>query len=116
MAATLRRHGINCKDISSHSTLTSLYGILAMARVHNQNPRTYAEIMATSGDGRKIVRSFAEDLLTIIDLAEGGKITELCDLMTKNRAYLTPAFLDARMKQARAVDAVLTKAGMKAEG
>jgi prephenate dehydratase/prephenate dehydrogenase len=115
MAAALRQHGINCKDIGSHSTLTSLYGILAMARVHNQNPRTYAEIMATSGDGRKIVRSFAENLLKIIDLAEGGKIAELCDLMDQNRAYLTPAFLDARMKQARSVDAVLTREGMKGE-
>jgi prephenate dehydratase/prephenate dehydrogenase len=115
MAAALRQHGINCKDIGSHSTLTSLYGILAMARVHNQNPRTYAEIMATSGDGRKIVRSFAENLHHIIDLAEGGKIAELCNLMDQNRAYLTPAFLDARMKQARAVDEVLTRAGMKGE-
>jgi prephenate dehydrogenase len=115
MAATLRRHGINSKDIGSHSTLTSLYGILAMARIHNQNPRTYAEIMATSGDGRKIVRSFAEDLLKVIDLAEEGKIAELCDLMDQNRAYLTPAFLASRMKQARAVDAVLTRAGMKGE-
>jgi prephenate dehydratase/prephenate dehydrogenase len=115
MATALRQHGISCKDIGSHSTLTSLYGILAMARVHNQNPRTYAEIMATSGDGRKIVRSFAENLQHIIDLAEGGKISELCDLMDQNRAYLTPAFLDARMKQARAVDEVLTRAGMKGE-
>ena len=115
MAASLRQHGINCKDIGSHSTLTSIYGILAMARVHNQNPRTYAEIMATSGDGRKIVRSFAENLQHIIDLAEGGKIAELCNLMDQNRAYLTPAFLDARMKQARAVDEVLTRAGMKGE-
>jgi chorismate mutase / prephenate dehydratase len=115
MATALRRHGINSKDIGSHSTLTSLYGILAMARVHNQNPRTYAEIMATTGDGRKIVRSFAEELLHIINLADDGKIPELCELMDLNRTYLTPAFLDARMKQARAVDAVLTKAGMKGE-
>ncbi len=115
MAAALRQYGINCKDIGSHSTLTSLYGILAMARVHNQNPRTYAEIMATSGDGRKIVRSFAENLHHIIDLAEAGKIKELCELMDQNSAYLTPAFLEARMKQARAVDEVLTRVGMKGE-
>jgi prephenate dehydrogenase len=115
MAAALRQYGINCKDIGSHSTLTSLYGILAMARVHNQNPRTYAEIMATSGDGRKIVRSFAENLHHIIDLAEEGKIKELCELMDQNSAYLTPSFLEARMKQARAVDEVLTRVGMKGE-
>jgi prephenate dehydratase/prephenate dehydrogenase len=115
MAAALREFGINCRDIGSHSTLTSLYGILAMARVHNQNPRTYAEIMATTGAGRKIVRSFAENLLKITDLAEKRQIAELCELMEQNRAYLTPAFLDARMKQARAVDEVLTGAGMKGE-
>jgi prephenate dehydrogenase len=86
-----------------------------MARVHNQNPRTYAEIMATSGDGRKIVRSFAENLQHIMNLAEKGKIKELCDLMDQNRAYLTPTFLDARMKQARAVDEVLTSVGMKGD-
>ncbi|MDD3814676.1 MAG: prephenate dehydrogenase/arogenate dehydrogenase family protein [Desulfocapsaceae bacterium] len=115
MASALREHGINCKDIGSHSTLTSRYGILAMARVHNQNPRTYAEIMATGGDGRKIVRSFAKNLLELIELAEEGDITKLCDLMDQNRNYLTPTFLDARMKQARAVDEVLTRAGMKGE-
>jgi len=109
MAAALREHGIDCKDIGSHSTLTSLYGILAMARVHNQNPRTYAEIMATTGDGKKIVRSFAKNLDQVIDLAEKGQITELCNLMDQNRKYLTPAFLGARMKQARAVDEILTK-------
>jgi chorismate mutase / prephenate dehydratase len=71
--------------------------------------------MATSGDGRKIVRSFADNLMQIIDLAEQGKIADLCNLIDQNRAYLTPAFLDARMKQARAVDEILTRAGMKGE-
>jgi prephenate dehydrogenase len=109
MAAALREHGIDCKDIGSHSTLTSLYGILAMARIHNQNPRTYAEIMATTGDGRKIVRSFVDNLRQVVDLAEEGKIKELCDLMDQNRQYLTPAFLATRMKQARAVDQILSR-------
>lgn len=109
MAAALREHQIDCKDIGSHSTLTSLYGILAMARVHNQNPRTYAEIMSTTGDGRIIVRSFIDNLHQIVDLAEQGKISELCDLMELNRNYLTPTFLAARMKQARAVDQILSK-------
>lgn len=115
MAAALREHGIDCRDIGSHSTLTSLYGILAMARVHNQNPRTYAEIMATSGDGRKIVRSFADNLLQIITMAEEGQIPELCALMEQNRNYLTPSFLDARMKQARAVDTILTDSSLKGD-
>ncbi|RPH43354.1 MAG: prephenate dehydrogenase/arogenate dehydrogenase family protein, partial [Desulfobulbaceae bacterium] len=69
LAMTLAQHQIDILDIGSHSTLTSLYGILAMARIHNQNPRTYAEIMAMSGDGRLIVRSFVKNLLQLIDLA-----------------------------------------------
>ncbi len=109
LAKTLQQHAIDCDDIGTHSTLTSLYGIIAMARIHNQNPRTYAEIMATGGDGQKIVRSFAENLLNVIELAESQKIPELCDLMENNRSSLTEDFLNVRMKQSRAVDAVLSK-------
>ena len=115
LAMTLARHEIDCLDISSHSTLTSLYGILAMARVHNQNPRTYAEIMATSGDGRKIVRSFAENLLHLIDLAESGDIDQLCRIMEANRKFMPPAFLQNRMKQAKAVDEVLSLSAIKGD-
>lgn len=113
LGMTLRDHRINCDDISSHSTLTSLYGILAMARIHNQNPRTYAEIMATAGDGRKIVRSFAENILQLIDLAEQGKIAELADIMDTNKAIMSDAFLQSRMKQAKAVDDVMSQPSMK---
>jgi chorismate mutase / prephenate dehydratase len=113
LGMTLREHQINCDDISSHSTLTSLYGILAMARIHNQNPRTYAEIMATAGDGRKIVRSFAENILQLIDLAEQGKIAELAAIMDTNKAIMSDAFLQSRMKQAKAVDDVMSQPSMK---
>jgi prephenate dehydratase/prephenate dehydrogenase len=111
LAMTLKQHAIDCADIGTHSTLTSLYGILAMARIHNQNPRTYAEIMATGGDGRKIVRSFAENLLHVVDMAENHKIPELCDLIENSRSHLSPEFLAEHMKRSRAVDSVLTKAG-----
>jgi prephenate dehydrogenase len=113
LAMTLRDHEINCEDISSHSTLTSLYGILAMARIHNQNPRTYAEIMATAGDGRKIVRSFAENIIKLINLAEQGKIAELTDIMETNKATMSPSFLQSRMKQAKAVDEVMSQPHMR---
>lgn len=109
LAMTLKENSIPYNDIGSHSTLTSLYGILALARVHTQNPRTYAEIMATMGDSRKIVRSFAENLLRIMDIAEAGQIDELCKIIEQNRMYLTPDFLEARMKQALAVDDTLGK-------
>jgi chorismate mutase/prephenate dehydratase len=113
LAMTLKEHEINFEDIGSHSTLTSLYGIIAMARVHNQNPRTYAEIMATEGDGRKIVRSFAENILKIIKLAENGEITALQDIMKTNRDVMPQCFLQSRMKQAKAVDEILSQPNMK---
>ncbi len=111
LAMTLKQHAIACADIGTHSTLTSLYGILAMARIHNQNPRTYAEIMATGGDGRKIVRSFAENLLKVVTIAESQNIPELCELIEKSRSHLSPEFLEDHMKRSRAVDSVLTKSG-----
>jgi chorismate mutase / prephenate dehydratase len=107
LAMTLKDNRIPKDEIGSHSTLTSLYGILAMARVHTQNARTYAEIMATKGDSSKIVKSFAENLGKLMDLASNGKIDELCALIDENRNYLTDEFLKARMKQALAVDETL---------
>jgi len=109
LAMTLKDNEIPQDEIGSHSTLTSLYGILAMARVHTQNPRTYAEIMATTGDGRKIVRSFAENLIKLMDLANAEKIDALCAIIDENRHYLTDDFLKARMKQSLAVDETLSK-------
>ena len=109
LALALADNDIKVEDIPSHATLTSLYPILAMARIHNQNTRTYAEIMATRGDGRKIVRSFADNLLKIAKLAEQGEINALCNIMDQSRNFLTPEFLAASMKQALAVDDTLGK-------
>ncbi len=109
LAQALADHKIDTDEIASHSTLTSLYGILAMARIHNQNPRTYAEIMSTGGDGRKIVRSFAENLLRLIDLSEQNDIEQLCAIIDANRQYLADEFLKSSMRQSLAVDEVLGK-------
>ena len=111
LASTLSKHNIDCNDIGSHSTLTSIYGVLAMARIHNQNPRTYAEIMATKGDGRKIVKTFAETLEQLIRLSESEDIDQLINIMEENKKYLPAAFLHSRMKQAKAVDEVLKESG-----
>jgi prephenate dehydratase/prephenate dehydrogenase len=107
LAMTLGENRITSEDISSHCTLTSLYPILAMSRVHSQNPRTYAEIMSTSGDSRKIVIDFAKNLHRVMEMADEASIKGLCDLIDHNVSHLTPAFLDARMQQAKAVDEVL---------
>ncbi len=107
LAMALKDNGIPPEDIGSHATLTSLYSILSMARVHGQNPRTYAEILATSGQGRRIVQSFAENLGKITKLAESGDIETLCAIIEENRQYLSEPFLKDRMQQALAVDATL---------
>ncbi len=109
LAKALQDNNIQTKDIASHSTLTSLYGILAMARVHNQNARTYAEIMCTGGDGRKLVRSFAENILQLIELSEKGEISGLCRTIEESKKYLSDEFLNSSMKQALAVDETLGK-------
>jgi prephenate dehydratase/prephenate dehydrogenase len=109
LAMALTDNNIDVNDISPHSTLTSLYSILAMARVHNQNSRTYAEIMSTKGEGRKIVRSFAENLLKIIDAAEAEDINKLCKQIESSSHYLSRDFLSSCMKQSLAVDNTLGK-------
>ncbi len=107
LAMTLQENGITADDIASHSTLTSLYPILAMARVHSQNPQTYAEIMATSGDSRKIVRDFVGNMKRVVEMADNACIRELSELINTNSTHLTRDFLEARMAQAKAVDEVL---------
>ncbi|MCL2789946.1 MAG: prephenate dehydrogenase/arogenate dehydrogenase family protein [Desulfobulbus sp.] len=107
LAMTLHDNKITSEDIASHCTLTSLYPILAMSRVHSQNARTYAEIMATTGDSRKIVADFARNLDRLIGMADAASIADLCALIDTNAAHLSEPFLQARMQQAKAVDEVL---------
>jgi len=109
LAKTIKDNAIKPDEIGSHSTLTSLYGILAMARIHNQNPRTYTEIMATKGEGRKIVRDFVRNLTMVMELSEAEDFAAMGQLMTDNQAYLTVEFLNARMRQSLAVDDTLGK-------
>jgi len=113
LAMTFDEHEISYSDLTSHSTLTSLYGVLAMARVHNQNARTYAEIMATSGEGGKIVSSFIKNLEKIFSLAGDKNIDNLCEIIEQNKLLMPQSFLKMKMKQAQAVDAVLSDPGFK---
>jgi prephenate dehydrogenase len=115
LAMTLAEHRIDFSDIDTHSTLTSLYGVLSMARVHNQNPRTYAEIMATGGQGEKIVASFIAHLQQIADLAKQRRIDQLSEIISENTQAMPPFFLRNKMRQARAVDAVLSDIGFKGD-
>lgn len=107
LALTLIQNKIAPEELWRHSTLTSLYGILAMARVHSQNPRTYAEIMATTGEGRTIARDFAKQLQKVLDLADAGDIERLCGIIEENERFLGREFLSIAMQQALAVDEAL---------
>ncbi|MBU0480432.1 MAG: prephenate dehydrogenase/arogenate dehydrogenase family protein [Proteobacteria bacterium] len=107
MAMALKDNNISTDEIGGHSTLTSLYGLLAMCRVHAQNPRTYGEILCTRGAGRKIVRDFVKNLTAVLDLSEDENIAELCNIIEESRGFLSEDFLSARMKQALAVDETL---------
>jgi prephenate dehydratase/prephenate dehydrogenase len=107
LAMTLEDNRITNDDISGHCTLTSLYPILAMARVHSQNSRTYAEIMSTKGDSERIVLDFIRNLQKVIGLATDAGISDLCSLIDQNSKYLTEDFLRARMTQAKALDDIL---------
>lgn len=111
LAMTLAGNNISTPDLNRHTTLTSLYGTLAMARVHSQNSRTYAEIMASKGQGRRIVRDFLSSLTRVLDLADSGEIDKLCDLIESNRVFLGEEFLAAGMKHALMVDETLGKMG-----
>ncbi|MEE4167038.1 MAG: prephenate dehydratase domain-containing protein [Desulfocapsaceae bacterium] len=113
LAKTLKDKNIDYRDLGSHSTLTSLYGVLSMARVHNQNPRTYAEIMATSGEGKKIVAAFIENMELLFAIAERREIDRLCALIEENRAFMPDSFITSKMSQAQAVDAVLSDSGYR---
>jgi prephenate dehydrogenase len=107
LAMTLAENQITAEEIAGHCTLTSLYPILAMARAHSQNPRTYAEILSMRGESGKIVRDFARNLEQVMTMAGRAEIQELCGLMEQNRSHLTDRFLRNRMEQAKAVDKVL---------
>ena len=109
LAMTIRQNSISPADLNSHATLTSLYGILAMARTHFQNPRTYAEIASTRGEGAGLVKNFADNLASVMKLAEEGGIDELCHLIEESRTYLTDDFLRAKMQQALEVDKTFGK-------
>jgi hypothetical protein len=59
------------------------------------------------------VRSFAENIIKIIDLADQGKIAELAGIMDANKTIMSETFLQSRMKQAKAVDDVMSQPSMK---
>jgi chorismate mutase/prephenate dehydratase len=113
LAMCLPQLGIEAEELDRHSTLTSLYSVLSMARVHNQRARTYAEIMAAGGAGQKVVDQFIENLTQIAELAGEKRIDELTDLIDRNTTTIGDKFLRKKMQQARSIDTALSDIGYK---
>jgi prephenate dehydratase/prephenate dehydrogenase len=109
MAMALKDNQIVPEDIASHATLTSLYGILAMARIHAQNPNTYAEILTAKGEGNQILQSFQKNFINVLEMAENNDIEQLRTTIETNRDYFPNDFIKNRMEQALAIDQTLGK-------
>ncbi len=109
LATTLEENNITPEDLEGHCTLTSLYPILAMARVHSQNPRTYAEILSMSGKSGKIVEDFIYNLQRVMERSNLSDIESLSEMINENGKHLSAEFLREKMKQAKAVDQVLIR-------
>ena len=65
--------------------------------------------MATAGDSRKIAWDFAKNLNAVMRLADDSSIAALTEQIDENARNLSAHFLEARMRQATAVDEVLTR-------
>lgn len=109
MAMALKDNLIVPEDIASHATLTSLYGILAMARIHAQNPNTYAEILTAKGEGNQMLQSFQKNFITVLKMAQNNDIEQLRTTIEANKDYFPNDFIQNRMEQALAIDQTLGK-------
>ncbi len=107
LAMTVSSKAVNGEDLENHATLTSMYAILSMARAHAQNPRTYAEIIASPGRGNEVMRAFAENLARVLELGEAGNVAEIAGIIEANRDILGAGFLERNMKTALKVDEII---------
>ncbi len=109
LARTLAAHGLTATATGDHATLTSLYTLLALARIHAQNDRTYAEILAAPGCGMDVVRDFITELGRLQHMAEQGDLDALRAVIDSNRDYLSETFIRRNMRLALAVDETLAR-------
>jgi prephenate dehydrogenase len=88
MAAVMKKYGISPDDMGDHSTATSVYMHMLMARVHGQNPRTYAEIQASNREGSDLLRGLIEELRKVRELGDKGDVQALKEYIEENREHL----------------------------
>jgi chorismate mutase/prephenate dehydratase len=107
-ANILRRYQITPTDLQAHATLTSIYFILSISRLHAQSPKTYAEILASNFEGTGILNDFLQELDVVKMLGEQGERQELEEMVRQNTKYLGSKFLDRYFALTQNIDTLLS--------
>lgn len=107
-ANILRRYQITPADLQAHATLTSIYFILSISRLHAQSPKTYAEILASNFEGTGILTDFLHELEIVKTLGETGERQELEEMVLQNTKYLGHQFLNRYFSLTQNIDTLLS--------
>jgi prephenate dehydrogenase len=106
-ANVLRRYQITPADLQAHATLTSIYFILSISRLHAQSPKTYTEILTSNFEGTGILTDFLQELEVVKTLGEQGERQALEEMVRQNTTYLGHTFLDQYFTLTQNIEAVL---------
>ncbi len=107
-ANILRKNQITPTDLQAHATLTSIYFILSISRLHAQSPQTYAEILASNLEGTGILTDFLHELEIVKTLGEKGERQELETMVLQNTEYLGHRFLNRYFSLTQNIDTLLS--------
>jgi prephenate dehydratase/prephenate dehydrogenase len=107
-ANVLRRYQITPADLQAHATLTSIYFILSISRLHAQSPKTYTEILTSNFEGTGILTDFLQELEVVKTLGEQGERHALEEMVRQNTNYLGHKFLDRYFTLTQNIDALLS--------
>jgi chorismate mutase/prephenate dehydratase len=107
-ANILRRYQITPADLQAHATLTSIYFILSISRLHAQSPKTYSEILASNFEGTGILTDFLQELEVVKTMGEQGERHALEEMVRQNTTYLGHKFLDRYFTLTQNIDALLS--------
>ena len=107
-ANILRKNQITSADLQAHSTLTSIYFILSISRLHAQSPKTYSEILASNYEGTGILTDFLQELEVVKTLGETGERQALEEMVHQNTRYLGHKFLNRYFALTQNIDTLLS--------
>lgn len=106
-ANVFRRYQITPADLQAHATLTSIYFILSISRLHAQSPKTYTEILTSNFEGTGVLTDFLQELEVVKTLGEQGERQALEEMVRQNTKYLGRTFLDQYFTLTQNIEAVL---------